>query len=259
MSKPILFVACNIFISSLSLAAAAQQDSPGTVYINGLPCNRACQDYMVWSRQASGQRPSTPSRPIAARKTATPKVLTAKRPKPDNPADMRVAMQSKPKRADQDAKNNQPTRNDNTMELGKTGAKPEPAENTSVPTPMPDPRPDTQTAGTPPAQVTVPPAQEPQASAPKTASETQAAAASDTSSDARAAALATPNAEPVVAIFLVREEFKTLAELSNKIVAIDASQADEVTNIKIAISKAGAKDVRISEDRKFALGRVIDG
>jgi hypothetical protein len=36
-------------------------DSPGVVYIDGLPCNRACQSYMAWSDQAlaarhSGQR-----------------------------------------------------------------------------------------------------------------------------------------------------------------------------------------------------------
>ncbi len=30
-------------------------DSPGTVYIDGLPCNRACQSYMAWSRSASAQ------------------------------------------------------------------------------------------------------------------------------------------------------------------------------------------------------------
>ncbi|HEY9453300.1 MAG TPA: hypothetical protein VIR82_11525 [Bradyrhizobium sp.] len=30
-------------------------DSPGTVYIDGLPCNRACQSYMAWSRPSTAQ------------------------------------------------------------------------------------------------------------------------------------------------------------------------------------------------------------
>jgi hypothetical protein len=46
-------------ISSLCSSGALQAnplDSPGVVYIDGLPCNRACQSYMAWSDQALSAR-----------------------------------------------------------------------------------------------------------------------------------------------------------------------------------------------------------
>ena len=191
MSKPILFVTSHIFIASVSFAAAAPQDSPGTVYIDGLPCNSACQPYMAWSRQASGQRPSSPpSQPIAAQKLSVLKVLSAKRNGSSKPAPVRVAMQPKPKRAAPEINNsNQPARNASAMQAGTIGAKPGSAE--SIPTPMPDPRPN-QTAGTSPAQMTTfPPAAVPLAQGPQ-AKEPNAAPASTSSTKAPAAT--NPNA-----------------------------------------------------------------
>ena len=38
------------FLCSSGALQANPLNSPGTVYINGLPCNRACQSYMAWSR-----------------------------------------------------------------------------------------------------------------------------------------------------------------------------------------------------------------
>jgi hypothetical protein len=61
------------------------------------------------------------------------------------------------------------------------------------------------------------------------------------------------------AILLVRKEIKFVADLSDKKIAIDTSQSDEIPDIKTAISKAGATGVEISEGTKFALGRVMDG
>ena len=45
-------------IFSLCSSGALQAnplDSPGIVYIDGLPCNRACQSYMAWSRPSPAQ------------------------------------------------------------------------------------------------------------------------------------------------------------------------------------------------------------
>lgn len=80
-----------------------------------------------------------------------------------------------------------------------------------------------------------------------------------TASETNTAALSTEKEEPTIAILLVRQEIKSLVDLSNKKVAIDASQAAEVPDIKTAISKAGATGVEISEGKKFALGRAMDG
>ena len=46
-------------ILSLCASGALQANplnSPGVVYIGGLPCNRACQSYMSWSDQALSVR-----------------------------------------------------------------------------------------------------------------------------------------------------------------------------------------------------------
>ena len=45
-------------IFSLCSSGALQAnplDSPGIVYIDGLPCNKACQSYMAWSRSSPAQ------------------------------------------------------------------------------------------------------------------------------------------------------------------------------------------------------------
>jgi hypothetical protein len=146
----------------------------------------------------------------------------------------------------------------------KPEAKLAPVETTTVPTPSPDPL--AEPADTPLAQVaTVPPAQEPEVSVPSTVPDSakpttpSAAAVATNPPETNTAALGSPNTEQVVAVVLVREEIKSLTELSNKTVAIDGLQAAEIPNIKTAIMKSGAKDVRISEDEKLALDRVTNG
>ena len=44
-----------LFLGSSGALQANPLDSPGTVYIDGLPCNRACQAYMAWSRPGTAQ------------------------------------------------------------------------------------------------------------------------------------------------------------------------------------------------------------
>jgi hypothetical protein len=270
MSKPILLLACHIFLGSISCAAAAPLDSPGTIYIDGLPCNQACQEYMAWSREASGRDPGARAQSGAAQAVA-PKVRNVTRLAPHKPAPKPVAMQPSPKRAPQMAAKESiqtPSIPAATMGSDKTANKPEtkpaPVETTLVPTPSLDPR--AEPADTPPAQVaTVPPAQEPEVSVPSPVLDSakpttpSAAAVATNPPETNTAALGSPNAEQAVAILLVREEIKSLTELSNKTVAIDGLQAAEIPNIKTAIMKSGAKDVRISEDEKLALDRVMNG
>jgi hypothetical protein len=57
--------ACVAF-SSVGASSANPLDSPGTVYIDGVPCNLACQSYMAWSHQMLNA-----SQPAAKRKNAS--------------------------------------------------------------------------------------------------------------------------------------------------------------------------------------------
>lgn len=278
MSKSTSFFACTVFLSSISVSVAAPLDAPGTVYIDGVPCNRLCQDYMAWSNKVSGRQPGPQSdarpQPMAT-PPVTPKLRQVKRSEPPKPTPARIAT----------LPNSDPARVAKTKKPGDSAAaKPAPLAATSaptVPTPPPNPRADTETGTQPPAQMAaVPQTQEPaQAPAPPapTPSVQQPAESQATppivaeppsdvrkpdasaATDTNAAALAMAKSDETIAIFLVREEIKSVADLSNKKVAIDASQASEVTDIKAALNKTGATNVEISEDTKFALGRVMDG
>src|SRR5450755_3583812 len=53
MSKKWIFLTSALSLGSLGTSQAHPLDSPDIVYIDGLPCNNACQSYMAWSRQTS--------------------------------------------------------------------------------------------------------------------------------------------------------------------------------------------------------------
>ena len=50
MSRKWTLLTLIFFLGSSGTLQANPLDSPGIVYIDGLPCNRACQSYMAWSR-----------------------------------------------------------------------------------------------------------------------------------------------------------------------------------------------------------------
>ena len=101
MFKPTSFLTLHIFLGSISLAAAAPLDAPGTVYIDGLPCNRACQDYMAWSRQVAGRQSEGRAQPMAAQPSIAAKPYHSKRIASLKPTPVRVATVPNPKRAAQ--------------------------------------------------------------------------------------------------------------------------------------------------------------
>ena len=56
MSKKWTLLALILSLGSTGALQANPLDSPGIVYIDGLPCNSACQSYMAWSAQALSGR-----------------------------------------------------------------------------------------------------------------------------------------------------------------------------------------------------------
>ena len=55
MSRKWTLLTLIFFLCSSGTLQANPLDSPGVVYIDGLPCNRACQSYMAWSRPSPAQ------------------------------------------------------------------------------------------------------------------------------------------------------------------------------------------------------------
>jgi hypothetical protein len=77
ISRVVLFGV--FFLGSAALSNAAPMDTPDTVYIDGTPCNSACQSYMAWSRQVlSGRQPQSP--PDVAQRRAARNVTARPRP-----------------------------------------------------------------------------------------------------------------------------------------------------------------------------------
>jgi hypothetical protein len=89
MSRVVLFGV--FFIGSTALSNATPLDSPDTVYVDGTPCNSACQSYLAWSRQIlSGRAAQSPPDVADQRKAGTI------RAKPKSAAHVRAARQAAP-------------------------------------------------------------------------------------------------------------------------------------------------------------------
>jgi hypothetical protein len=99
MSKKWIFLTCVLSLGSVETSLAHPLDSRDIVYIDGVPCNSACQSYMAWSRQmlsASGHQAPTqlrqrPASGIVHRATTAGKQVRVARQAVPLPPD-RVAM-----------------------------------------------------------------------------------------------------------------------------------------------------------------------
>jgi hypothetical protein len=60
MLKLRTMVTCILFMGSIASSQATPLVSHDVVYIDGLPCNRACQSYMAWFGRASKPRQAAP-------------------------------------------------------------------------------------------------------------------------------------------------------------------------------------------------------
>jgi hypothetical protein len=72
-----------VLLDSSSRAEAHPLDSPGTVYIDGVPCNIPCQAYMAWSRrvlEGAGQLPPYPVHRTARGEVGTRHALSTAKP-----------------------------------------------------------------------------------------------------------------------------------------------------------------------------------
>jgi hypothetical protein len=325
---------CILFLGAIESAQATPFGSNDIVYIDGLPCNRACQSYMAWFGRASKPRQTAPvsiqplplqlieqppkakaERKVKARQdrpNSTPPVRLAKKAvKPIEvppakivglqPADRGEVAPVPPEKlteappisnpasgSDAGATPEQvavaPVAEDpttstagpaleqkaesNTEASGPAKAiPPAVAETTALASPSAA---DQSDAGTTPQQAAPAPAVEDLTTAPaapaldrKAESNTEAPAPAEATPPADAettTALASPNiADQLVAILLVRPEIKSISDLANKVVAIDASRSESVAGVRTAIVAAGAAEVQISAREALALTRVIDG
>lgn len=267
MSKQRTLLTCILFISSIGASQAAPLDSPGTVYIDGLPCNSACQSYMAWSRQLSKSRqvPPASAKPSPSRSDRQSLKDKSQHTRirgsaPKAPA--RVAKKTAPIRVE-----TPPARQADLQPVERAEQKPTSSERITVPLPAPNPISQSEAEMTPKqaatatavedlTTATVTPA--PEMKADSTTNSSDSAPAIPSSDETIAAAPPT-NVDQRVAVLVVRPEIMSASDLANKIVAIDVSPSDSILGVRTAIVAAGAADVQMSEGTTLAILRVIDG
>lgn len=285
MSRVVLFGV--FFLGSAALSNAAPLDTPDTVYIDGTPCNSACQSYMAWSRQV-----------LSGRQRAARTIATT----PKSAARDRVAKQA---RHDKIARLHQP----NASALPAPIKKPADTASRAAPAPVtpspaaPNPtnpsaveKPAEQTAGLqqpslaapPNSTINAVPAAEPSANAAGATTTTvqdQVIAATALAEQLTSSAAARPelhamNGEPhngaaipadsnvaaspnasdaLVALVMSRPEITSVADLAGRNVAIDGQRSGSAKDVRTALVAAGAGEVQLSVGDARALDRLVDG
>jgi hypothetical protein len=278
-------------ILSLCASGALQAnplDSPGIVYIDGLPCNRACQSYMAASDRALSarhreQRETIVVVPVEAEAeivghTARPRAARQPMPVPRPPraglaASNTTASHTKkaaaPRLAGQPASKDIPavtatvTPEKAVEETVAAIQKPEPkVENSDRPEPAKT------------AAIAVPqPAEAPTSKAPTSEVKPElpppatleiaavaAGAAPSTAKEIGKTASALPDdADNLVALVLARPEINSLSDLNNKTIAITEKQSASSGRVSAALMAAGAAEVQFSEVKASAIDRLISG
>jgi hypothetical protein len=258
MSKKWIMLTGLLFPCFVGTSQAHPLDSPDIVYIDGQPCNSACQSYMAWSqRKFSGQHSvpveGTPaeSPPIelvpekpALRSVHNPARRATAAPRENaKPAVRRVAKQAVPLSPAKIAK-----------PAGDAAVSSAPAPTSVAALPSPE------SAATP----KVPTLQEQVAAATALAEQVTAASAPaaphreavDAEAFARAFAAEGDN---LVAVVLTRPEIKAVSDLSGKDVAIEDQQSASSTSIRAAIASAGAAEVKLNGSATRAIDRLVGG
>jgi hypothetical protein len=285
-----------LFLGSSGTLQAEPLDSPGVVYIDGQPCNRACQSYMDWSYRALSarrheereisvavpveaeiERVEPAARPRLAKhaapvartashtgkaasngKAPNSKKIAVAKPAPAAPAkDMPAATAAvTPERA-----------------AGETVAaveKPEPKVESSD---RPAPAPAAAIAASQPAEAPVSkaptseakPVTKPEVVLPPPATlDLAAAPAPGTASNksreiGKAASVSPDDPDNMIALVLTRPEINSLSDLNNKSVAITEKQSASSGRVSAALMAAGAAEVQFSEGKASAIDRLISG
>lgn len=244
MSRKWTFLSLILLLGSGGTLQAEPQDSPDIVYIDGQPCNRACQSYMDWSYRALSARHHE------ARETsvAVPVVVEADRVEPV--ARPRASRHASP-----------------AVRIAPRAGKPGPNGGTAA-----NKASDRKKIAGPVAAPQAPTKQTPAVAT--AVAGTSAVAASDTPPAATleiaprpvtpAAATKAPSALPddtdnLVALVLAGPEITSLSDLNNRNIAITEKQSASSGRVSAALMAAGAAEVRFSEVKTSAIDRLIGG
>src|SRR6266851_2864646 len=257
MSKSWMMLTCVLSLGSVGTSQAHPLDSPDIVYIDGLPCNSACQSYMAWSRQTSSMSghpaPAQLSQRSANELAHRATRVGGKRLKPA--AHARIANQvvvpipremPRAKVTTLQPVDNAAAKSDVTPEKASAAA----SSGTGTRTIQEQVAAAMALAehGTAAAM-----AQAPEQKSNNTGRSNRSESGEKTPS-------APPNnASNLVALLMARPEIKSVSDLTNKKIAIDDRQSASNDSVRTAIAAAGATEVQLSNGQTRAIDRLISG
>ena len=222
-------IAACVTLGFVEVSSANPLDSPGTVYIDGVPCNIPCQSYMAWSRQ------TLKGNQAAARGAANASASKAAREAPLKRASKRVVLPP----ADAPSQR-------------KTGDLE--AALKATPEPRPRPKPETEAAPVKAETSEFPRERTPQqqimaalaVAEQITNAETPKIVSNDDADEAKSAFVGDAKSAPprhvgaLVALLISRPDVKSASALRGSTIAVDATQAGVGEDIRSALASAGA-------------------
>jgi TRAP-type uncharacterized transport system substrate-binding protein len=238
MSKKWILLTSVLSLGSAGTSQAHPLDSPDIVYIDGVPCNSACQSYMAWSRQilSMSGRPAPKQLPQRSANAVVRRATGVGGERSNPAAHARIAKREVPIPRE--------------MPRAKVAAV-QPADNAAA---KYDALPDKAGGGASSGTRTI---QEQAAAATALAEHVTAATAPEPGD----ADVSSPNKiEDLVALVMARPEIKSISALTGKDIAIDGGRQSESNSIvRIAIVAAGAAEVQLSDSQTKAVDRLISG
>jgi ABC-type phosphate/phosphonate transport system substrate-binding protein len=239
MSKKWILLTSVLSLGSAEISQAHPLDSPDIVYIDGVPCNSACQSYMAWSRQTlsmfgqPGHRQLPHRSANAAVRRATG--VGGERSKPA--ARARIAKRAVPIPRE--------------MPRAKVAAM-QPADNAAAKSDAPPDKAGAASSSTRTIQE--------QVAAATALAEHVTAATAVPAPEPRDADVSSPNKiDNPVALVMARPEIESISALTGKDIAIDGRQSASSGIVRTAIVAAGAAEVQLSGSQTKAVDRLISG
>ena len=271
-------IAACAALGFVGASSANPLDSPGTIYIDGSPCNLACQSYMAWSRQTlkANQTAARGAANASAGKAAgeAPLKRSSKRAVPgsaDVPSrkksgDLRAALTATPKPP--------------PLPRPRTGITPLSVETrnpraalTTTQEQRPLPKPATEAAPLKVETSEVPRERTPQEQVMAalavaeqiTNAETPKTVGNDDADETNSASVGDAKSAPprqvgaLVALLICRPDLKSASALKGSTIAIDATQTGVGEDVRSALASAGAVETQLSVSDASALDRLISG
>ena len=239
MSKKWILLTSVLSLGFAGTSQAHPLDSPDIVYIDGVPCNSACQSYMAWSRQTLSmfgrpgprQLPQRSANAVVRRATG----VGGERSKPA--AHARIAKQAVPIPRE--------------MPRAKVAAL-QPADNAAAKSDAPADKAGAASSSTRTIQE--------QVAAATALAEHVTAATAVQAPEPSDADVSSPNKiDNPVALLMARPEIKSISALTGKDIAIDGRQSASNGIVRTAIVAAGAAEVHLSDSQTKAVDRLISG